>query len=160
MLRFPSAAAALGAILIAAPAALADPPKAGGVLSEDSAPPEAEASEARADPPKAGGALSEDSAPPEAEAPEARADLSPWRRAAATAVAAAPAALLWLPIVRVLLIMVGATVPPAAIVPVALMGSIVTPMLAVSPRRLKWALPVSGALLALVAALVACVLRG
>lgn len=85
---------------------------------------------------------------------------SPWRRTAAVVTAALPAALLWLPIVRVLLIMVGATVAVATIVPVALLGSLVTPLLVVSPPKLKWAVPVSGAAVALVATVVAVVLRG
>ncbi|MEZ4300346.1 MAG: M20/M25/M40 family metallo-hydrolase [Polyangiaceae bacterium] len=77
---------------------------------------------------------------------------SPWRRTAAVVNAALPAALLWLPIVRVLLIMVGPTVAPAAVVPVALLGSLLTPVLAVSPPRMKWALPLAGAAVSLVAA--------
>lgn len=90
----------------------------------------------------------------------APADPSPWRRTAAVIAAAAPAALLWLPIIRVLLIMVGATVAPATIVPVALLGSLVTPLLAVSPTRLKWALPITGTALALIATVTALALRG
>ena len=90
----------------------------------------------------------------------AQPDPSPWRRTAAVVTAALPAALLWLPIVRVLLIMVGATVAPAIVVPVALLGSLVTPLLAASPPRLKWALPVAAAALAVVSAVVAAVLHG
>lgn len=90
----------------------------------------------------------------------ARPDPSPWRRVAAVIAGAAPAALLWLPIVRVLKIMVGATVAPAVIVPVALLGSLVTPLLVASPRRLAWALPAAGLALGLGAAAVALAVHG
>jgi hypothetical protein len=90
----------------------------------------------------------------------ARPDPSPWRRTAAVMAAAGPAAFLWLPLMRVLLIMVGATVPPAAIVPVALMGSLVTPVLVVSPPKLRWALPAAAGALALAAAVAALVVKG
>ncbi len=90
----------------------------------------------------------------------ARPDPSPWRRTAAVVVVAAPAALLWLPIVRVFLIMVAGTLPPATIVPVALLGSLVTPLLVASPPRVKWALPAAAGVLALAAAVAAMALRG
>jgi hypothetical protein len=90
----------------------------------------------------------------------ARPEPSPWRRTAAVVAGLAPAALLWLPILRALLVMVAGTVPPATIAPVALLGSLVTPLLVVYPRRMAWALPVSSAVLALCATVVAFALRG
>ena len=84
---------------------------------------------------------------------------APWRIAGAAALAAVPAAILWFPMVRVFLIMVGATMPPATTVPVFLMASLVTPLLAACAPRERRALPIAAAALCVVAAVVACVLR-
>jgi len=81
---------------------------------------------------------------------------SPRNLTLAICLAAAPAAILWFPIVRVLLIMVGATMPPAATLPVMLLATLVTPLLAGSPPRLRWSLPAAAGGLALVSAVVAC----
>lgn len=83
---------------------------------------------------------------------------TPWQRAAAVILAALPAAIVWLPILRVLLTMVGATVPPATSVPVALLGVLLTPLLVESPRAMKWALPLAGAAIMLASTALACAL--
>jgi hypothetical protein len=85
-----------------------------------------------------------------------RGPASAGRLTAAVALAAVPAAILWFPIVRVLLIMVGTTMAPAATVPVMLMATLVTPLLAGAPPRLRWVLPAAAAGLAAVFAVVAC----
>jgi hypothetical protein len=61
--------------------------------------------------------------------------------------------------VRVFLIMVGSTMPPATTLPVFLMASLVTPMLAASAGRVRWGLPALAAALCAGAAIVACFLR-
>lgn len=82
-----------------------------------------------------------------------------WQIAGAAALAAAPAAVLWFPVMRVFLIMVGSTMPPATTLPVFLMASLVTPLLAASEGRVRWGLPVTAGALSAGAAMVACFLR-
>ena len=60
-------------------------------------------------------------------------------------------ALLWFPLLRILLVMVGAGVSPTATVPAALVASTAMPLLASFPGRLRWATPLTGAAVALVA---------
>ncbi|MBK8253729.1 MAG: hypothetical protein IPK82_13815 [Polyangiaceae bacterium] len=79
------------------------------------------------------------------------------QRTIAVIQAAFPAALLWIPLVRVLLIMVGPTMPPAAVIPLALLGGLITPALVVSERKVKWALPAAGAAVGLLAAVIAII---
>jgi hypothetical protein len=88
-----------------------------------------------------------------------RGPASPWRIATAAAIAATPSAVLWFPMVRVFLIMVGSTMPPATTLPVFLMASLVTPLLAASRGRVRWGLPIAAAALSVGAAVVACLLR-
>lgn len=85
---------------------------------------------------------------------------TPWQRAAAVILAVLPAAIVWLPIQRMLLVMVGATVPPATSAPVALLGALLTPLLVASPRAMKWALPLTGAAITLAATVASIALRG
>jgi hypothetical protein len=84
---------------------------------------------------------------------------SPTQLGRGVALAVVPAALLWFPIVRVLLIMVAGTMAPAATLPIMLMASLFTPLLAPAAPRMRWSIPLAAAALALVATIVACVLR-
>lgn len=70
-----------------------------------------------------------------------------------------PAAFLWFPIVRVLLIMVAGTMAPGATLPIMLLASLGAPLVAEAPPRLKWSLPLAAAALTVIATIVACVLR-
>jgi hypothetical protein len=83
----------------------------------------------------------------------------PRRLVTATVIASLPMAILWFPIVRVLLIMVGPTMPPGATLPITLTATLIVPLLAAAPKRLRWALPAAAAALALGSAVVACILR-
>ncbi len=60
-------------------------------------------------------------------------------------------ALLWFPLLRILLVMVGAGVSPTATVPAALVASTAMPLLASFSGRLRWATPLTAAAVALVA---------
>lgn len=84
---------------------------------------------------------------------------SPVQLSRGVALAVVPAALLWFPIVRVLLIMVAGTMAPAATLPIMLLASLFTPLLAPALPRVRWSLPLAAAALALVATIVACVVR-
>jgi len=75
------------------------------------------------------------------------------------ALAIVPAAFLWFPIVRVLLIMVAGTMAPGATLPIMLLASLGAPLVADAPSRLKWSLPLAAAALTVIATIVACVLR-
>jgi len=89
----------------------------------------------------------------------AREPESPIHTSRGVALAVVPAALLWFPIVRVLLIMVAGTMAPAATLPIMLLASLFTPLLARALPRVRWSLPIAAAALALVATIVACVVR-
>jgi hypothetical protein len=60
-------------------------------------------------------------------------------------------ALLWFPLLRVLLVLVGAGVSPTATVPAALVATTAMPFLASFSGRLRWATPLTAAAAALVA---------
>ncbi len=75
------------------------------------------------------------------------------------AIAIVPAALLWFPIVRVLLIMVAGTMAPGATLPIMLVASLGAPLVVEAPPRMKWSLPLAATALAVVATIVACVVR-
>lgn len=75
------------------------------------------------------------------------------------AIAIVPSALLWFPIVRVLLIMVAGTMPPGATLPIMLVASLGAPLLAAAPRPMRWALPIVAGGIAILATVVACVVR-
>ncbi len=64
-------------------------------------------------------------------------------------------ALLWFPLLRILLVMVGAGVSPTATVPAAFVAMTAMPLLASFSGRLRWTTPLTAAAAALVAAVVA-----
>jgi len=64
-------------------------------------------------------------------------------------------ALLWFPLLRILLVMVGAGVSPTATVPAAFVAMTAMPLLASFSGRLRWATPLTAAAAALVAVVVA-----
>ncbi|MEO7094256.1 MAG: hypothetical protein ABI175_13455, partial [Polyangiales bacterium] len=82
--------------------------------------------------------------------PAARARrLAPWAIAAA---AVAGSALLWLPIVRVLLVMVGTQLHPATTIPVAAFVVLGAPLVVSIEGRSRWAIPALSLMMALVSA--------
>lgn len=71
----------------------------------------------------------------------------------ASLVPVALTALLWFPLLRVLLVLVGAGVSPTATVPAALLATTALPILASFTGRLRWATPLTAGAAALVALL-------
>ena len=64
-------------------------------------------------------------------------------------------ALLWFPLLRILLVMVGAGVSPTATVPAAFVAMIATPILASFSGRLRWVTPLTAGAVALLAVVAA-----
>ena len=66
-------------------------------------------------------------------------------------------ALLWLPIVRILLVMVGVMLHPATTIPVALFVVLAAPLVLAVRGRARWAIPIASLLTALTSATIAVV---
>ncbi len=84
---------------------------------------------------------------------------SPMQIGRGVALAVVPAALLWFPIVRVLLVMVAGTMAPAATLPIMLIASLFTPLLAPAASRVRWSVSLVAGAIALAATITACVLH-
>lgn len=81
--------------------------------------------------------------------PGARPDVAGWRALLVVLALALPGLLLWLPLMRVLLVMVGANLHPAVTVPMGLLLTLLEPLQRLFPPRLRGVLAAAGFLAAL-----------